>query len=195
VLLVTSAAQADDYRDARAELVAAYQAEDYSAMQLAAQKAVIARPEYPGALFNLALAYTLNDKHRDSFRILRRLLEKGVDFGVVDMDEFATVRELDGWDSYLTAVQDLGEPIGRSEVVATYPEPNFVPEGIEIDGDGLLILGSIRSGQIVRLASDAEIQRARRALERVRHAFSSRWEPLVCERSSATILRRWGRRR
>ena len=157
VLLVTSAAQADDYRDARAELVAAYQAEDYSAMQLAAQKAVIARPEYPGALFNLALAYTLNDKHRDSFRILRRLLEKGVDFGVVDMDEFATVRELDGWDSYLTAVQDLGEPIGRSEVVATYPEPNFVPEGIEIDGDGLLILGSIRSGQIVRLASDAEI--------------------------------------
>jgi len=163
VLLVASAAQADDYRDARAELVAAYQAENYAAMQLAAQKAVIARPEYPGALFNLALAYTLNDKHRDSLRILRRLLDKGVDFGVVDMDEFAPVRELAGWDSYLQAAQALGEPVGKSEVVATYSEPNFVPEGIAIDSDGRLLLGSIRSGQIVRLASAAEILSERKA--------------------------------
>jgi sugar lactone lactonase YvrE len=88
---------------------------------------------------------------------LRRLLEKGVDFGVVDMDEFATVRELDGWDSYHMAVQGLGEPVGKSEVVATYSETNFVPEGIVIDNDGRLILGSIRTGRIVRLASDAEI--------------------------------------
>ncbi|NCF72481.1 MAG: hypothetical protein GWP67_03155 [Gammaproteobacteria bacterium] len=156
VLLVASAAQADDYRDARAELVAAYQVENYAAMQLAAQKAVIARPEYPGALFNLALAYTLNDKHRDSLRILRRLLDKGVDFGVVDMDEFATVRELVAWDSYLKAAQALGEPVGKSEVVATYSEPNFVPEGIAIDSAGRLLLGSIRNGQIIRLTSGAE---------------------------------------
>ena len=60
MLCIYSTAHADDYGDARAELVAAYQAEDFSAMQLAAHKAVAARPGYPGALFNLALAYTLN---------------------------------------------------------------------------------------------------------------------------------------
>jgi hypothetical protein len=156
VFFLTTAVHADDYRDARAELVAAYQAEDYSAMQLAAHKAVIARPEYPGALFNLALAYTLNDKHRDSLRILRRLLEKGVDFGVADLDEFGAVRELDGWDSYQLDVQALNEPVGIGEVVATYPDSNFVPEGIAIDDEGRLLLGSIRTGRIVRLTADPE---------------------------------------
>jgi sugar lactone lactonase YvrE len=155
--LQMSPVHADGYRDARAEMVAAYQAEDYSAMQFAAQKAVVARPGYPGALFNLALAYTLNDKHRDSFRILGKLLQKGVDFGVADVDEFTAVRELDGWDSYSAAVEALNAPAGDAEVVATYTESNFVPEGIAIDGNGHLILGSIYSGRIVRLASDSEI--------------------------------------
>ena len=164
VLIPSAPVHADDYSDARAELVAAYQAADYSGMQLAAQKAVIARPEYPGALFNLALAYTLNDKHRDSLRILRRLTKNGVDFGVADLEEFAAVRELDGWRSYFVAVQALNEPVGVAEVISTWPEADFVPEGLAIDDDGHLILGSIRTGQILKLASDPEI-----LLEREQH--------------------------
>jgi sugar lactone lactonase YvrE len=156
-LIPSAIVLADDYQDARAELVAAYQAEDFSGMQLAAQKAVIARPEYPGALFNLALAYTLNDRHRDSLRILRRLTEKGVDFGVADIEEFRALRDLDTWDSYLVGVQALSEPVGFAEVISTYPDSNFIPEGIAIDDDGHLILGSIRRGQILKLAPDPEI--------------------------------------
>jgi len=156
-LIQLAVVRADDYKDARAELVSAYQAEDFSAMQLAAQKAVIARPEYPGALFNLALAYTLNGKHRDSLRILRRLTEKSVDFGVADLDEFSALHELDGWDSYLAGLQALSKPVGNAEVISTYAEPNFIPEGIAIDDEGHLILGSIRSGQIVKLAPDPEV--------------------------------------
>jgi sugar lactone lactonase YvrE len=138
-------------------MVAAYQTENYSAMQLAAQKAVIARAEYPGALFNLSLAYTLNGKHRDSLRILRRLAEKGVDFGVAEMQEFRALRELQGWDGYLAGLQALSEPVGSAVIVSEYPESNFVPEGIAIDEDGHLILGSIRGGQILKLAPDPEI--------------------------------------
>ncbi len=161
-LLQWPAAHADDYLDARAEMVAAYRAEDFSAMQLAAQKAVIARPEFPAALFNLALAYTLNDRHRDSLRILRRLLEKGADFGVADLEEFAALRKLDGWDSYLAEVKVLGEPVGIAEVVSTGFESNFVPEGIAIDDQGRLILGSIRTGRIVRMAAESEVLLERR---------------------------------
>jgi len=144
-------------------MVAAYQAEDYSAMQYAAQKAVVARQGYPGALFNLALAYTLNERHQDSLRILRRLLAMGVDFGVADLDEFAALRELDGWGSFQAAVKAANEPVGKAEVVATYSESNFVPEGIAINDDGRLILGSIRTGRIVSLTSDAEMLSERKA--------------------------------
>ena len=54
------AAWADDYADARADLVAAYQAEDFAAMRVAARNSLDARPEYPGALFNKALAEALD---------------------------------------------------------------------------------------------------------------------------------------
>jgi len=155
---------ADDYQDARAELIAAYQAEDYSAMQLAAQKALIARPEYPGALFNLAMAYTLNGKHRDSLRILRRLTDKGVDFGVAEIEEFSALRDLDDWESYRAGAEAISEAVGNAEVISTYGEAEFVPEGIAIDDDGHLILGSIRGGQLVKLAPDPEV-----LLEREQH--------------------------
>lgn len=56
LLIAATTAIADNYAEARARLVAAYQAQDYSAMVEAAGEALQARPGYPGARFNLALA-------------------------------------------------------------------------------------------------------------------------------------------
>lgn len=75
-LLSASTAIADDYNDARAELVAAYQAGDYAAMRAAAAAALVARPEYPGALFNKALAEVLDDDLDAAMATLGRLVEK-----------------------------------------------------------------------------------------------------------------------
>ncbi len=156
VLLFVSPIHADDYRDARAELVAAYQAADYPAMQVAAGKALAARPGFPGALFNLALTQTLNGEHIASLQTLRDLAVMGADFGAADLDEFAAVRELEGWSSYLEKIEFLYEPSGNAELVATYSDSNFVPEGIALD-DGRVFLGSIRTGRIIRLNADPEI--------------------------------------
>jgi len=156
VLFLCSAAYADEYRDARAELVAAYQQADYPAMLLAAKKALSARPGYPGALFNLALSQTLNGDHAASLRTLENLLAIGADFGVVDLDEFVAVRELDGWSEYRVKVELLYRPLGSADLVATHSDANFVPEGIAINDDGQLFLGSIRTGRIVGLGDTAE---------------------------------------
>ena len=43
--LAAATAYGDDYAGARADLVAAYQAEDYAAMRLAAGETLAARPE------------------------------------------------------------------------------------------------------------------------------------------------------
>ena len=59
--LAGDAVLADDYADARARLVAAYQQQDYATMVDAGEQALTARPAYPGALFNLALAHALNN--------------------------------------------------------------------------------------------------------------------------------------
>ena len=156
-LFMFSSVHADDYRDARAELIAAYQQADYPAMLVAAKKTLLARPAFPGAMFNLALTHTLNGDHEASLQTLGDIRAMGVDFGAVNLDEFAAVRELDGWGEYQSQVERLYEPSGTFEIAANYNEAKFVPEGIAIDDDGVVYLGSIHTGQLVRLSAEPEI--------------------------------------
>ena len=157
MLLLFSAAHADEYLEARAALVAAYQQQKYPTMLLAARQAVAARPGYPNALFNLALAQTLNSDHGGSLETLQLLTGMGVDFGATELDEFAALKELDDWAVYQQGVDDLLAPAGSADVVASYSEPRFVPEGIAVDNDGQVLIGSIHSGQLVRLSATPEI--------------------------------------
>lgn len=155
--LLLSPAHADDYRDARADLIAAYQQEDYPAMLVAANKALAARPEFPGALFNLAMTQAVNGDPQASLQTLERLLRKGVDFGAGELDQFATVRELDGWGAYASKVDALQLPFGTADVITIYDDAEFVPEGIAFDNEGRLYLGSIHRGQIIRLGESVEV--------------------------------------
>jgi len=160
LLLLAMACQqalADSYTDARAEMVGAYQQADFGAMREAAGKALAARPGYPGALFNLALAQVLDDDPAASMATLRDLLAVGIDFNVAGIPEFAPLRELLEWGDYAAAVERLYEPAGFAEVVATLETPDFIPEGIAADADGNFYLGSIRHGQLVRLGEEPEV--------------------------------------
>ncbi|MEO1201198.1 MAG: PQQ-binding-like beta-propeller repeat protein [Pseudomonadota bacterium] len=156
-LFLIPAAFADDYADARAEMVAAYQASEFETMEAAAKRALDARPGYPGALFNLAMAQVLNDRAYAALSTLERLAAQQIDFGVAGMDEFEAVRATPGWAAYTDRVDRLRGPVGSASVAFTYDADAFVPEGIAIDAEGALYLGSIRNGDIVRIdASGAE---------------------------------------
>jgi hypothetical protein len=152
LFLIVNQSLADDYADARGELIAAYQAQDFAAMQLAASKALEARPGYPGALFNLAFAKALIEDHAGSLEILQRLADSGVDNGVADIEALAALQSLPEWPAYAKAVQALNEPVGDAAIAFRHSAGDFVPEGIAVDGDDLL-LGSIRFGFIERLGS------------------------------------------
>lgn len=147
---LAAVALADDYADARTQLVAAYQAQDYPAMVLAAERALLARHDYPGAMFNLALAHALNGDAEAALGNLNVLLRKGIDFGVGNMDEFADVRELEGWPAYARRIRQLYAEVGDAGVAASYDDGMFVPEGIAIDDRGTLYLGSVRKGLLLR---------------------------------------------
>ena len=143
--------RADDYGAARRDLVAAYQASDFAAMRVAAGKALVARPGYPGALFNLALAQALDDDPSAALETLQDLLSVGIDFGAADAEEFTALKDLLEWAAYADAVEQLYEPVGFAEVVATLNTHDFIPEGIAADAAGQIYVGSIRHGQLVRL--------------------------------------------
>lgn len=157
-LLAASFAAADDYGEARADLVAAYQAQDYKSMRAAADRALVARPGFPGARFNLALAQVLDGDAAGSLATLQDLLRQQIDFGVADMAEFSALHELPGWPGYVAGIEALHQPVGRAEVAWTHSAGDFIPEGIAVDpaGNGAW-LGSIRFGTIRRVGEDAGV--------------------------------------
>jgi sugar lactone lactonase YvrE len=148
---------ADAYGDARGEMIAAYRAEDFSAMRAAAQKALDARPGYPGARFNLALAELLDGDADKSLSTLNDMVVAGIDYGVEDMEEFAPLQQLAGWQAYKAAVATLQEPTGIATVAYRYDVADFVPEGIAINDDGELFLGSIHRGELAKIGAGSEV--------------------------------------
>lgn len=148
--LCASSVGADGYAEARADVVAAYQAGEFSSMRNAARRALDERPDYPAALFNLALAEVLDGNPEAALQTLQALLGQDIDFGVENVPEFEPLRSLPGWLEYSKSVQRLAEPAGNAEIAFTLDVDDFVPEGIAIDTDGRLYLGSIRYGSIVR---------------------------------------------
>ncbi len=148
--MFATVAVADEYGDARAELVAAYRAADFDAMERAAERALGARPRYPGALFNLALAQVLNSKADASLTTLEALCAMDVDFGVEDLDEFGPVRALAAWQGLADCLDNLRQPVGDADVAVALDLDGFVPEGIAMDADGRFYLGSIHTGRLIR---------------------------------------------
>ncbi len=157
LVLVAALAAADEYADARAELVQAYQAGDFASMVVAAERAVAARPDHPGAKFNLALANTLNDDADAAFEALGLLIDIGIDFDIANLGEFERLREHEKWPGYAKRVAELNEPRGEASIAARFDDGHFVPEGIAVDEDGSLYLGSIRKGQLVRVSDNIEL--------------------------------------
>jgi len=148
---------ADAYSDARAELVAAYQAQDFETMHAAAKKALLARPNYPGALFNLAYAQALGGESSGALDTLNLLADMAVDFGAAAIDEFAPLKAHSDWPAYQQRVQQINEPLGDATVAFNVVASNYIPEGIAIDDDGRLLLGSIRYGRILRANESIEL--------------------------------------
>ncbi|MGB5410455.1 MAG: hypothetical protein WBN09_02920 [Woeseiaceae bacterium] len=157
LLVCVSNAQADAYGDARAELIDAYRGADYAAMRQAADKSLLARPLFPGALFNRALAETLDEDYAAAMATLGQLADMRIHFDIADVDEFAPLQALPSWPEFERRVAELDKPVGEVAVAGRYSSSDFVPEGIATGSNGEIYLGSIRHGTIVVLGKDTDV--------------------------------------
>ncbi len=156
LLFCAAGSQADDYADARADLVAAFQAQDYPAMRAAAEATLQARPEHPGALFNKALAEVLDGDADAAMETLGRLIEKDIDFGIEDIDAFGALAGHPVWSSYLANTERIRQPVGQAEIAGSFDKPDFIPEGIAVAEGGGIVLGGIRRGELLIEAHDSD---------------------------------------
>ena len=142
---------AADYNDARQRLIAAYQQQDFAAMVAAAEDALNSRPEYPAALYNLAFAHVLNGAPDESLAVLQKLASMNIDFEVESNDAFASLRRLEGWADFEERIAAIRKPIGSATVAYELDQGDFIPEGIGFTGNGELLLGSVRYGNLLRV--------------------------------------------
>lgn len=149
LMLCAGVAYADDYLDARKQLIAAYEAGDHAAMVEAASKGLEARPAFPGGLYNLAFSHALAGDHDAALAVLLRLAAMRIDYSIETNPAFEGLRDHPDYSTYLSAIDAARQPVGKPDVAWSFEDGQFVPEGIAIR-DGTLYLGSIRKGMILR---------------------------------------------
>ncbi len=157
LLLGASWAHADDYLEARKQLVAAYEAGDHAAMVEAASAGLEARPGFPRGLYNLAFSHALAGDAEAALAVLQELAAMRVDFPIETNPAFENVRALAGYEDYRSAIESVRQKTGEPAIAWQFDDGQFVPEGIAIR-DGTLYLGSIRKGVILKKAPDTDAE-------------------------------------
>ena len=79
-------------------------------MREAALDALEARPGFPGALFNLALAQSLGGDGAAALVTLNALADLHIDFLADDMPEFAALAQQPGWRPTSNACRSCASP-------------------------------------------------------------------------------------
>jgi sugar lactone lactonase YvrE len=143
---------ADNYLQARSRVVQAYREHDYALMVDEAKEALRIRPGFPAALYNLALAQSLDEDPAAAMATLNQLADMQVDLGADAEEDFASLTGLADWPAYLSRLQTLRQPVGQARVELALDQGDFVPEGIAVDNRGRIYLGSVRHGLVLRAA-------------------------------------------
>ncbi|MEE8118348.1 MAG: hypothetical protein V3T39_02190 [Gammaproteobacteria bacterium] len=154
ILLLPTAALAETYGECRSRLLVAYQASDFKTMATVANECLSVRPDYPGMLYNLALAQTLAGNTDAAMQTLFDLAERSLVFDI-SAEPFASLAEHPRHVELVQRFEVISAAFGTATIAFEYDERDFVPEGIAFDErDGTLYLGSIHKSKIIHIQAN-----------------------------------------
>jgi len=133
----------------------AYEAKDYPRMEQKLREALKLRPGHPRALYNLASALALGGHKNAALIELRKLERMGLSFEVGQDEDFAGMREWQGFKDVSRAFARNRRSAGEAKVTFRVPAPAFIPEGLAYDDDSeTFFLGSVHERRIRRIRDD-----------------------------------------
>ena len=138
--------------------VEAHRAGDYErALELSLQ-AENMLPNHPRLLFNTACALALTGSHDAALDRLERIAEMQF---AVDLESSPSMDPLRGdprFGALAEAMAAVSEPLERSDVAATIPDPTFLVEGVALDpNSGDLFVSSLYQRRIARVTQDGAL--------------------------------------
>jgi hypothetical protein len=155
-------AQSDPVVDARAQYtlaVRAYQARDYAGFLQHARAAQALRPTHGGVTYALAsaLALTTGDSV-GALETLRHFAKLGYAADVATDSDFAALRYRPAFIQVAAQLAKNQDPVVRSRVAFTLPQPDLLTEGIAYDPtQRAFYIGSMRHRKILRVSSTGAV--------------------------------------
>ena len=152
---VDPAAETPDLDTVVRGAVEAHRAGDYDrALELSLQ-AEDMLPNHPRLLFNTACTLALTGDHDAAFDRLERIADMQF---AVDLESSPSMDPLRGdprFGALAEAMAAVSEPLERSDVAATIPDPTFLVEGVAVDPtSGELLVSSLYQRRIARVTPD-----------------------------------------
>lgn len=135
----------------------AYTEKNFSAfldnMKLAAEL----RPNHPRLMYNLAVAYALNNKPTEAITMLRKTADMGLIFPASKDTDFESLRTLPDFDSVLKKFDENKAPKVSSLQAFTVREKDLIPESVAYDErEKVFYLGSVYKRKILAINQAGE---------------------------------------
>lgn len=133
----------------------AYEENNFSAFLSHLEKANELRPNHRTILYNLALAYTLNDQH---YKAIETLKYRSSFYALNDFDQdekLAPLKSLPQYQQLLSQIDEQNKPILNSSLHFEFEQKGFHPEGIAIHPEsGNFLISDVRCGLISSFNKD-----------------------------------------
>lgn len=136
----------------------AHQAKDYKRMEQLLRDALKLRPVHPTATYNLAAALVLGGQKNAGVKELRKLARMGLTFDIAADEDFAGIREWQGFRELRRDFARNARAAGEANVTFTVPAPSFIPEGLAYDpASEDFFIGSVRERRILRIKDEQPV--------------------------------------
>jgi sugar lactone lactonase YvrE len=158
-LLLAQDTAAPTFEEHWKQATAAYRAKDHAAYLEHMLAAAKLRPDSLTVTYNLAGAQALAGHPKEALEQLGRLADKSVVFDAAADEDFASIRDSDGFKGVLARFEKLEAPIGKSDVAFKLPQKDLITEGVAYDPAAeTFYVGSIHQRKIVSRGKDGSVK-------------------------------------
>lgn len=169
LLSLNTFGQEPDYREGNKHYKSAmdcYQAKKYDSLLINMQKALALRPNHPTMLYNLAISYVLNNKFKESYKILDKMAKMGLFYHFEKDPDFTAVQDKEEFKNLLKIFEENSKPVNNSDIQFEYPEKDLITESVAYNPEsGSFYLSSIHKRKIVEINKDGKAEDFKSGME------------------------------
>ncbi|GJL92875.1 hypothetical protein [Hyphococcus sp.] len=150
------AAETPDYRESMTRAAAAFEAEEWPALNEALDAAQSTRPWSLYVYRNRILARLLADRQDEALALAAKAADRGLSFNLTGHPAFDAFKALPAYAPIAERMEANMAAIGDADSVREFSANEHLPEAIAYDRKNNLYIGSVRNGSIFKAKKNAQ---------------------------------------